>query len=193
MENHIYGIPNTYHYWRREWQPTPVFLPGKLHGQRNLEVYSPWGHKESDTTELLTLNNTHPWRRKWQSTPYSCLGNPMGRGAWWATVHGVTKSQTRLSHFHFDTYQRQLLGAFLYIYTHIHIYIHIQFLLFFGCSKQHAGSLFPNQGSNPGPLSGSTESQPPDHQGSPAWCFSTISNLYMVSTWWLHIVSFYSH
>ena len=118
MENHIYGIPNTYHYWRREWQPTPVFLPGKLHGQRNLEVYSPWGHKESDTTELLTLNNTHPWRRKWQSTPYSCLGNPMGRGAWWATVHGVTKSRTRLSHFHFDTYQRQLLGAFLYIYTY---------------------------------------------------------------------------
>ena len=29
--------------------------------------------------------------------PYSCLGNPMDRGAWWATVHGVTKSQTRLS------------------------------------------------------------------------------------------------
>ena len=28
---------------------------------------------------------------------YSCLGNPMDRGAWWATVHGVTKSQTRLS------------------------------------------------------------------------------------------------
>ena len=30
--------------------------------------------------------------------PYSCLGNPMDRGAWWATVHGVTKSQTQLSH-----------------------------------------------------------------------------------------------
>ena len=28
---------------------------------------------------------------------YSCLGNPMDRGAWWATVHGVTKSQMRLS------------------------------------------------------------------------------------------------
>ena len=27
---------------------------------------------------------------------YSCLENPMGRGAWWATVHGITKSQTRL-------------------------------------------------------------------------------------------------
>ena len=32
---------------------------------------------------------------------YSCLENPMGRGAWWATVHGVTKSRTRLSDFTF--------------------------------------------------------------------------------------------
>ena len=32
---------------------------------------------------------------------YSCLENPMGRGAWWATVHGVAKSQTKLSYFHF--------------------------------------------------------------------------------------------
>ena len=31
--------------WRRKWQPTPVFLPGKSHGQRSLG-YSPWGHKE---------------------------------------------------------------------------------------------------------------------------------------------------
>ena len=31
------------------------------------------------------------WRRKWQPTQYSCLGNPMDRGAWWATVHGVAK------------------------------------------------------------------------------------------------------
>ena len=36
---------------RRAWQPTPVFLPGKSHGQRGLVSYSPWGHKESDTTE----------------------------------------------------------------------------------------------------------------------------------------------
>ena len=36
--------------WRRKWQPTPVFLPGKSHGQRNLLGYSPHGHKESDTT-----------------------------------------------------------------------------------------------------------------------------------------------
>ena len=38
---------------RRKWQPTPVFLPGKSHGQRSLVGYSPWGRKESDTTEQL--------------------------------------------------------------------------------------------------------------------------------------------
>ena len=37
--------------WRRKWQPTPVLLPGKSHGWRSLVAYSPWGHKESDTTE----------------------------------------------------------------------------------------------------------------------------------------------
>ena len=41
--------------WRREWEPTPIFLPGKCCGQRNLVGYSPWGCKESDTTEWLTL------------------------------------------------------------------------------------------------------------------------------------------
>ena len=40
--------------WRRKWQPTPVFLPGKSHGQKSLAGYSPWGHKESDMTEELT-------------------------------------------------------------------------------------------------------------------------------------------
>ena len=41
--------------WRRKWQPTPVFLPGESRGQRSLVGYSPWGHKESDTTEWQTL------------------------------------------------------------------------------------------------------------------------------------------
>ena len=40
--------------WRREWQPTPAFLPGESHGQRSLGGYSLWGCKERDTTELLT-------------------------------------------------------------------------------------------------------------------------------------------
>ena len=39
--------------WRREWQPTPVLLPGKSHGWRSLVGYSPWGCKESDMTERL--------------------------------------------------------------------------------------------------------------------------------------------
>jgi len=37
--------------WKRKWQPTPVFLPGKLQGQRNLVGYSPWDGKELDRTE----------------------------------------------------------------------------------------------------------------------------------------------
>ena len=41
---------------RRKWQHTVVFLPGEFHGQRSLSGYSPWGHKESDTTERLTLS-----------------------------------------------------------------------------------------------------------------------------------------
>ena len=36
--------------WRSKWQPTPVFLSGKFHGQRSLAGYSPWGHKELNTT-----------------------------------------------------------------------------------------------------------------------------------------------
>ena len=43
--------------WRREWQLTPVFLPGKSHGQRILVGYSPWGHRGSDMTEQLNNNN----------------------------------------------------------------------------------------------------------------------------------------
>ena len=41
--------------WRTKWQATAVFLPGECHGQRSLVGYSPWGHKESDTTEQLTF------------------------------------------------------------------------------------------------------------------------------------------
>ena len=44
---------------RREWLPTPLFLPGEFHRQKSLVGYSPWGHKESDMTERLTLSLTH--------------------------------------------------------------------------------------------------------------------------------------
>ena len=43
---------------------------------------------------------------------YSCLGNPMDRGAWWAAVHGVAKSRTRLSDFtfafHFHALEKEM-------------------------------------------------------------------------------------
>ena len=42
--------------WRRERQPTPLFLPGESLGQRSLAGYSPWCRKESDTNEWLTLS-----------------------------------------------------------------------------------------------------------------------------------------
>ena len=44
--------------WRRAWQPTPVFLPGESRGQRSLVGYSPWDHKESDTTEATKRTHT---------------------------------------------------------------------------------------------------------------------------------------
>ena len=40
--------------WRKKWQLTPVSLPRKSHGQRSMVGYSPWGRKESETTEQLT-------------------------------------------------------------------------------------------------------------------------------------------
>ena len=43
--------------WRREWQPTPVFLPGESHGQSSLVGYSPSGQKESDMTKLMDAHS----------------------------------------------------------------------------------------------------------------------------------------
>ena len=45
--------------WRRKWQPIPVFLPEKCHGQRSLVVWRPQHCKESDTTERLVMHTTH--------------------------------------------------------------------------------------------------------------------------------------
>ena len=53
-------------YWRRKWQPTPVLLPGKSHGRRSLVGYSPWGRKESDTTEWLHFPFPFPFLLCWR-------------------------------------------------------------------------------------------------------------------------------
>jgi len=51
----VYNAGDPGSIWRRKWQSIPVLLPGKSHGQRSLVGYSPWGRKESDTTEQLHL------------------------------------------------------------------------------------------------------------------------------------------
>ena len=51
----------------KEWQPTPVFLPGKFHGQRSLEGYSPKGCKESGTPEHRTQQHNSLLPLHWTS------------------------------------------------------------------------------------------------------------------------------
>ena len=63
--------------WRRKWQPTPVFLPGEFHGQRNLAGYNPWGHK--DTIERLTLSLSHCSQRNTKETCCRDLFNSLIR------------------------------------------------------------------------------------------------------------------
>ena len=74
--------------WRREWKPTPVFLPGELHGQRSLVGCSLWDCKESDMTEWLTLSlsslfingllsvrhHAHVLKRQLDCCPSACTG-----------------------------------------------------------------------------------------------------------------------
>ena len=84
--------------WRRQWQPTPVLLPGKFHGQRRLVGCSPWGHEESVTTERLPFHFSLSFIGEGNGNPLqcSCLENPRDGEAWWAAVYGVTQSQTLL-------------------------------------------------------------------------------------------------
>ena len=85
-------------YWRRQWQPTPVLLPGKSCGLRSLVGYSPWGRKESDMTERLRFHFSLSCTGEGNGNPLqcSCLENPRDGGAWWAAVYGVAQSGTRL-------------------------------------------------------------------------------------------------
>ena len=105
------------------WKPTLVFLPGESRGQRSLAGCSPQGRTELDTTEATKQQHIYIWgfpgglvvknpfanagdmgsihgsekspgEENGKLLQYSCLGNPMDRGVWWATVHGVAKSRT---------------------------------------------------------------------------------------------------
>ena len=104
-------------WWRRKWQPTPVLLPGKFHGWRSLVGYSPWGQKESDTTELLYFLSFYNsfWRRTWQPTQMFLPEEShrqrvlVGYGLWGCKESDMTK---QLTHTHTHTY------------THTHTHVH---------------------------------------------------------------------
>ena len=83
---------------RRQWQPTPVLLPGKSHGRRSLVGCSPWARYELDTTEWLHFHFLLSCIVEGNGNPLqcSCLENPRDGGAWWAAISWVAQSRTRL-------------------------------------------------------------------------------------------------
>ena len=78
------SLPLSNQRWRRQWHRTPVLLPGKSHGWRSLVGCSPWGRKESDTTEQLHFHFSLSYIGEGNGNPLrcSCLENPRDRGAW---------------------------------------------------------------------------------------------------------------
>ena len=56
---HTYKMYTHTYIYIYKWQPTPVFLPREFHGQRSLVGFSPWGHKDLDTTERLSHTHSH--------------------------------------------------------------------------------------------------------------------------------------
>ena len=77
---------------RRQWQPTPVFLPGKSHGWRSL-VGSMGSrrvrHNWATSLSRIGEGNGRPLH-------CSCMDNPRNGGAWWSAVYGMAQSRTRL-------------------------------------------------------------------------------------------------
>ena len=82
----------------RQWQPIPVLLPGKSHGQRSLVGCSSWGHEESDMIERLPFHFSLSCIGEGNGNPLhcSCLEDPRDGAAWWSAVYGIAQSRTRL-------------------------------------------------------------------------------------------------
>ena len=83
---------------RRQWHPTPVLLPGKSRGWRNLVGCSPWGRWELDTTQRFHFHFSLSCIGEGNGNPLqcSCLENPRDSGASCAAVYGITQSRTWL-------------------------------------------------------------------------------------------------
>ena len=108
---------NSLHHRRRQWQLTPVLLPGKSCGQRSLVGCSPWGRWGLDTTEQLHFHFSLSCTGEGNGNPLqcSCLENPRDRGAWWAAIiYGVAQSRTWLKRVS-SVIQQILTGYLFYI------------------------------------------------------------------------------
>ena len=88
----------TFMHWRRKLQPTPILLPGKSHGRRNLVGCHLCGRTESGMTEWLHFHFSLSCIGEGNGKPLqcSCLENPRDGGALWAAFYGVAQSWTRL-------------------------------------------------------------------------------------------------
>ena len=86
----------TFMHWRRQWQPTPVFLPLESQGQRSLVGCNTWDCEELDMTEQLHFHFSLSCIGEGNGNPLqcSCLENPRDGGAWWAAIYGVVQSRT---------------------------------------------------------------------------------------------------
>ena len=108
---------------RRQWQPTPVLLPGKSHGQKSLVGYSSHGVMELDTVEWLHFHFSVSCIGEGNGSPLqcSCLENPRDGGAWWAAVYGVTQGQTQLKGLSSSISSSSSTPLHLLAYSHIFI------------------------------------------------------------------------
>ena len=124
--------------WRRKWQPTPVFLLGKSHGQKSVASYSSQGLKESDTTEGLSahtytppkpslLNNMVHSSKNLISFPWQRWSDPPKPASPWAQIllslFGLTSLRicSHSTHAHFLFLQVQLFSI---------IFCHTQYLFY---------------------------------------------------------------
>ena len=89
-----------------------IFYKKKFVWTNKTNLAKLWSTKSTHKSKLHFSTLTMNGRRQWHPLQYSCLENPTDGGAWWAAVHGVAKSQTRLSDFtftfHFHALEKEM-------------------------------------------------------------------------------------
>ena len=138
----------TFRHWRGRWQPTPVFLPGESQGRGSLVGFRLWGRTErtqlkqlSSSSSKYTINcyfvneiyPIEPIYGEGNGNPlqYSCLENPVDRGAWWAAVHRVAQSQTRLKRLSMHACMSLFRFSICFQIAHVPLCQHIFFIFLF--------------------------------------------------------------